>query len=53
MTSRQEIQKTSPAQAVIVVAFVGFVVLVVVLFHENFAQPPFDLFGLTDGQAVN
>jgi len=51
--SRQEIQKTSPAQAVIVLAFVGYVVLVAVLFHENFAQPPFDLFGLTDAQAAN
>jgi hypothetical protein len=51
--SRQEIQKTSPAQAVIVLAFVGYVVLVAVLCHENFAQPPFDLFGLTDAQAAN
>ena len=48
--SRQEIQKSSPAQAIILLAFVGYVVLVTVLFHENFAQPPFDLFGLSDGQ---
>ncbi len=51
--SRQEIQKTSPVQAVIILAFVGYVVLVAVLFHENFAQPPFDLFGLTEAQAAN
>ena len=49
--SRHEIQKTSLAQAFIVLAFVGYVVLVVVLFHENFAQPSFDLFGLTESQA--
>ena len=51
--SRQEIQKTSPAQAVIVLACVGYVVLVALLYHENYAQPPFDLFGLTDAQAAN
>ena len=50
--SRQEIQKTSPAQAIIVLAFIGFIVLVAVVFHENFATPPFDLFGLSDAQAA-
>ncbi len=49
--SRQAIQKSSLAQAVIVLAFVGYVVLLTVLFHDNFAQPPFDLFGLTEAQA--
>lgn len=46
--SRQEIQKSSPVQAFILLVFVGYVVLVTVLFHENFAQPPFDLFGITN-----
>lgn len=50
--SRQEIQKSSLAQAVILLAFIGYVVLITALFHDNFAQPPFDLFGLTEGQAV-
>ena len=45
---RQEIQKTTPAQLLVVLGFVGFVVLTVVLFQENFAEPPYDLFGLTD-----
>lgn len=49
--SRQEIQKSSPVQGVVLLAFVGFVVLVAMLFHENFAQPPFDLFGLTNASA--
>lgn len=52
VSARQDIQKSSLAQAVVMLAFVGYVVLVVVLFHENFAQPPFDLFGLTDAQAA-
>jgi hypothetical protein len=50
--SRQELQKSSPVQGVVLLAFVGFVVLVAMLFHENFAQPPFDLFGLTDASAA-
>ena len=49
--SRQEIQKSSLAQALVLLAFVGYVALVVVLFHENFVQPPFDLFGLTEARA--
>lgn len=49
---RQEIQKSSWAQAFVLVAFVGFVVMLALVFHENFAQPPFDLFGLTDAQAA-
>jgi len=48
VSERQEIQKSSPMQAFVVLAFVGYVVLVVMLFHDNFAQPPFDLFGLTE-----
>ena len=50
--SRQEIQKTSLAQAIIVLAFIGFIVLVAVFFHENFATPPFDLFGLSEVHAA-
>ena len=49
---RQEIQKSSLAQAVVLLAFVGYVVLVAVVFHDDLAQPPFDLFGLTDAQAA-
>ena len=49
---RQEIQKSSFAQAFVLLAFVGYVVLVAVVFHDALAQPPFDLFGLTDAQAA-
>lgn len=43
---RHEIQKTSWAQLLIVLAYVVFIVLLVVLFKESFQVPPFDLFGL-------
>lgn len=49
--ARHDIQKSSLAQGLIVVAFVGYIVLVAVLFHDDFAQPPFDLFGITEAQA--
>lgn len=43
---RHEIQKTSWAQLLIVLAYVVFIVMLVVLFKESFQVPPFDLFGL-------
>lgn len=46
VNSRQPIQKTSWTQLLIVLAFVGYIVLIVYLFNENFSQHPFDLFGL-------
>jgi len=47
---RQEIQKTSKFQMLIVLAFVGYVFLTVSLFQDNFSQEPYDLFGI-DGAA--
>jgi hypothetical protein len=44
--SKQEIQKTSWIQILIVVAFIAFIVLLVVLFQDTLKEPPFDLFGL-------
>ena len=43
---RQEIQKTSKIQLLIVLAFIGWIVLTVFLFKEFYAEKPFDLFGL-------
>ena len=43
---RQEIQKTSKTQLLIVFGFAIYIYLTVVLFHDNFKQHPFDLFGL-------
>jgi hypothetical protein len=43
---RQEIQKTSWSQILIVLAFFAFIFLTVALFKENFSKKPYDLFGL-------
>lgn len=49
---RHEIQKTSVVQLLIVLAFIGWIVLSVVLFQDFYAEKPFDLFGLeTPAQA--
>jgi len=49
---RHEIQKTSKIQLLIVLAFIGWIVLSVVLFQDFYAEKPFDLFGLeTHAQA--
>jgi hypothetical protein len=44
--SRQEIQKTSWAQLLIVIVFIGFIVLTVFLFNNTLKEKPFDLFGI-------
>jgi hypothetical protein len=46
--AKQEIQRTSPAQLIIVLGFAAYIVFVVFAFNENFKQPPYDLFGLTE-----
>ena len=43
---RQDIQRTSPAQLLIVLGFIGYIVVVAMMFNDNFAEPPFDLFGI-------
>lgn len=44
--SRQEIQKTSLNQVLIVLGFFVFIVLLVYLFKDNFSIAPYDLFGI-------
>lgn len=46
---RQAIQRVSPAQVLVVLGFVGYIVVVAMLFHDNFAEHPFDLFGIDKG----
>lgn len=46
VNSKQDIQKTSLSQLFIVLAFISFMVMVVLLLQENFSVPPHDLFGL-------
>jgi hypothetical protein len=43
---RQEIQKTSLIQYLIVIGFAAYIVLVVNMFNDDFSKPPYDLFGL-------
>jgi len=44
--SKQDIQKTSGVQLIIVLAFIAYVVLTVFLFNEYFSKQPYDLFGI-------
>ncbi len=44
--AKQEIQKTSAVQLLIVLLFVGFIIATVILFNENFKVKPYDLFGI-------
>jgi hypothetical protein len=44
--SRQEIQKTSKAQIIIVVGFIAYIVLISVLLNDSFSVKPHDLFGI-------
>jgi len=44
--SRQDIQKTSAVQVLIVLGFIVYITLMVVLFNDIFSIKPFDLFGL-------
>lgn len=48
--ARQDIQKTSKSQLLIIAGFVAFIVMTVFLFHDNFAEKPYDLFGLTNSE---
>ena len=44
--SKQDIQKTSGAQLLIVFAFVGFIFVSAWLFNDYFSKQPYDLFGI-------
>ena len=46
--SRQDIQKTSLLQVLIVIGFIIFIALTVILFNDTFSVKPFDLFGISD-----
>jgi len=43
--AKQDIQKTSGAQLLIVVVFIAYIFLTVILFNDNFSKRPHDLFG--------
>ena len=44
---KEDIQKVSKAQILIIIGFAVFIIILVCLFNEIFSKVPFDLFGLT------
>jgi hypothetical protein len=50
--SKQEIQKTSRAQLLIVLGFIAYIVLAVFLLNDTFSNKPYDLFGITNSAQV-
>ena len=46
VNSKQAIQKTSVVQVLIVLAFIGYIVLMASVFNEQFSKKPYDLFGI-------
>ncbi len=46
VTTKQDIQKTSKVQMMIVVGFFVYIILTVILFNDTFSNKPFDLFGI-------
>ncbi len=44
--SKQNIQKTSVMQIVVVFAFIGYLLLTIFLFNDYYSKPPYDLFGI-------
>jgi hypothetical protein len=43
--NKQDIQKTSKSQLLILLAFIAFTFLIVYLFNNKFSEKPYDLFG--------
>ena len=46
LKSKQDIQKTSKVQIVIIFGFIAYIFLTVFLFNDNFSEKPYDLFGI-------
>lgn len=44
--TRQDIQKTTGAQILIILGFIAYLSLAVFLFNDNFSKKPYDLFGM-------
>jgi hypothetical protein len=45
--SKQDIQRTSPAQLLVVLGFVAYIILAITMFNDSLSRKPYDLFGLT------
>ena len=46
LKSKQDIQKTSGSQLLILVGFIAYIFLTAFLFNNKFKEKPYDLFGL-------
>jgi hypothetical protein len=46
VTTKQDIQKTSKVQMLIVFGFIVYIILTVILFNDSFSKKPYDLFGI-------
>lgn len=46
MKAKQEIQKTSAVQMVVVLGFVAFIFLTAIFLKDNFSKKPYDIFGI-------
>jgi hypothetical protein len=51
--SKQEIQKTSKVQLLIVLGFIAYIFLVAFLFNNNFSKEPFELFEIESSTQIN
>jgi hypothetical protein len=51
--SKQDIQKTSLVQLLIVFGFIAYIFLAVLFFNDNLSKQPFDLFGIDTYSQVN
>lgn len=49
---KQEIQKTSWTQRLVLLGFVAYIFLAVLLLNDTFAEKPYDLFGITGTEQV-
>lgn len=49
---KQDIQKTSPAQLLVVLAFIIYSVLAISLFKDYYSRKPYDLFGINGHNAT-
>ena len=50
VNSKQDIQKTSRIQLIVVFGFAAFIFLTAFLFNDNFKKQPYDLFGIESGE---
>jgi hypothetical protein len=51
--TKQEIQRTSPAQLFVLLAFIAYFGLTVYVMNDTFSRRPFDLFGITGSTQVH